>query len=179
MRYIVILLIFFTFNLSGQDLKVGDTVPDITMEGLNGQIIKLSSLRGKVVLVDFWASWCKPCRKENPEIVKIYEEYQDQEFKNGNGFTVFSVSLDMKHAAWEKAVTADNLTWKYHVSDLKGWDNAAAREYGVSAIPQSYLIDGNGRVIAVNPRGGELEKELRKFRKRGISLFDFLWFSEN
>lgn len=179
MKYLFIILIFLAIDGLGQNLKVGDKAPEITMKDIHGKELKLSSLKGKVVLIDFWASWCGPCRKENPEIVKTYQEYKDKAFKNGDGFTVFSVSLDSKQAAWEKAVTTDNLTWDYHVSDLKGWDNKAARLYHISSIPQSYLIDGDGNIIAVNPRGGALEKELRKIRKKNSPFFDFIWFSQN
>lgn len=177
MKYLFIVLVFFitAANLPSQNLQVGDKAPDIVMKGPDGKEMQLSSLRGKMVLIDFWASWCRPCRKENPEIVKTYHEYKDKTFENGEGFTVFSVSLDSKQANWEKAIQADNLTWEYHVSDLKGWDNEAARKYEVSSIPQSYLIDGDGIIVAVNPRGGKLESALKKQQsKKGIfSLFDF------
>lgn len=177
MRYLFIIFTFFisAATTPGQDLEVGDKAPDIVMNGLNGKEMQLSSLRGKMVLVDFWASWCRPCRKEHPEIIKTYQEYKNEDFKNGKGFTVFSVSLDNKRSSWEKAIQADQLPWQYHVSDLKGWDNAAARKYGVSSIPQSYLIDGDGIIVAVNPRGGKLENALKKqLNKKGIfSFFDF------
>ncbi len=179
MKYLFLLLTFFAVKTSGQDLKIGDKAPEITMKDIHGNEVKLSSLKGKVVLIDFWASWCKPCRKENPEIVKAYQDFRDKAFKNGDGFTVFSVSLDSKRTAWEKAITSDNLTWEYHVSDLKGWENKAARLYHIASIPQSYLIDGDGDIIAVNPRGGALERELKKFRKKNNPFFDFIWFFQN
>jgi len=178
MKYTFILFTFLALQVSGQDLKVGDKAPDIVLEGIKGGQVTLTSLKGKVVLIDFWASWCRPCRKENPGIEKAYQEFKEVEFKNGNGFTVFSVSLDTKKLAWEKAIQSDRITWEHHVSDLKGWDNAAARTYQVSSIPQSYLIDGDGIIVAVNPRGDELEKELKKFRKKGFPFFDGR-FSEN
>lgn len=152
----------------------GDLLPDIDLPGVDGEHIKLSSLRGQMVFVDFWASWCKPCRKENPEIRKAYLAYKDEEFDNGEGFTVYSVSLDKSREAWEKAVSKDGLVWKYHVSDLKGWKNEAAVRFGISSLPMSYLIDGDGRVVAVNPRGNKLEKELKKSRK-STSFFQFLF----
>lgn len=145
--------------------KVGEIAPDIALPNLNGEIIKLSSLRGQMVFVDFWASWCKPCRKENPEIVQTYLEFKDEEFENGTGFTVYGVSLDKKKDAWQNAINKDSLIWDTHVSDLKGWKNEAAVAYSISSVPMSYLIDGDGVIVAVNPRGDKLEKELKKNRK--------------
>ena len=160
---VLYLLIFNVTNL--QDFDKGDRIPEIIMTDINGQTKRLSSLQGQVVLVDFWASWCKPCRKENPEIVRIYHKYKDAEFDEGKGFTVFSVSLDSKQEAWEKAVAKDGLIWENHVGDLKGWKNEAAQLYGIRSLPHSYLIDGKGKIIAVNPRGSQLEKQLKKFKK--------------
>ena len=165
MKGLIFLLSLLVFGASAQNYAKGDKIPNITMTSIDGKTQSLSDLRGQVVLVDFWASWCKPCRKENPEIVRMYNRYKDQEFENGKGFTVFSVSLDSKQPAWEKAVEKDGLVWDSHVSDLKGWKNEAAKMYGIRAIPKSFLIDGDGKVIAVNPRGGQLEKELKKFKK--------------
>ena len=133
----------------------GDEAPDIVMNDPNGQERKLSDLRGKVVLLDFWASWCGPCRRENPSVVRAYEKYKDQ------GFEVFSVSLDSDASRWKKAIEQDQLSWPNHVSDLAGWRNAASREYGISSIPHTMLIDRDGKILATHLRGQSVESALR------------------
>jgi len=130
--------------------------PDIQLEDLNGKVIALSSLKGQVVLLDFWASWCKPCRQENPTVVAAYEKYK------AKGFTIYSVSLDENKTAWKNAIKADNLSWVNHVSDLKGWQSSAAALYGVQSIPASFLIDVNGVIIDQNLRGAALEQKLQE-----------------
>ncbi len=115
----------------------------------------LSSFRGKYVLIDFWASWCKPCRQENPKLVKTFQEYKDK------NFTIVSVSLDNNKAAWLKAIRKDQLTWT-HTSDLKFWKNEVALQYGVKTVPQNYLIDPTGKIIGKNIPSAELGKWLEK-----------------
>ena len=176
MKYLSFILILFTTSMMAQELKVGDMAPDIELEGLSGKKVSLSSLKGKVVLIDFWASWCRPCRKENPMIEKTYQRYKEEEFKNGSGFTVFSVSLDTKNLAWEKAIKADGITWEHHAIEKTGWKSDVAQTYQVSSIPKSFLIDGDGRIIALNPRGDKLEKELKKVKVKN-SYFWSRWFS--
>jgi thiol-disulfide isomerase/thioredoxin len=141
--------------------KVGEMAPDIVMLSTDrATAYKLSDLKGKMVLVNFWASLVAPCRFENPNILRAYQHYATKNFKSGNGFTVFSVSMDTDLESWKTAIARDNLVWPYHVSDLKGYDSEVADTYGIKAIPYNYLIDGSGKVIAINLRGAELEKTL-------------------
>jgi len=138
---------------------IGSLAPDIELTDPSGKIRKLSSLKGKVVLIDFWASWCGPCRKENPNVVATYNKYKDK------GFEVFSVSLDKDRDAWLAAIAKDNLIWPNHVSDLKYWKSAGAATYGVSSIPFTVLVDKKGKIVAKKLRGEELEKQVMELCK--------------
>jgi peroxiredoxin len=138
-------------------LAPGKLAPDFEELKLDGKTkMKLSDLRGQVVLLDFWASWCGPCRKENPNVVKLYAKYKAE------GFTVMSVSLDKDKAAWEAAIAKDNLTWPNHVSDLQQWSSKAAALYQVKGIPFTVLIDKEGKIIQTNLRGEALDAELKR-----------------
>ncbi len=157
-------------------VDVGDQAPEIALPGLDGKVRKLSDLKGQVVLLDFWASWCGPCRKANPHVVETYKKYKEQ------GFTVFSVSLDgldtrtkariksesdiqkrmeMSKVKWKNAIEKDKLEWDHHVSDLKKWESEASAKYGVRSIPTTFLIGRDGNIAALNPRYN-LEEEIQK-----------------
>jgi peroxiredoxin/uncharacterized protein YcfL len=136
-------------------LAIGQLAPEISLPNPDGQVVPLSSLRGKYVLVDFWAKWCGPCRRENPNIVRAYNEYKDK------GFTVYGVSLDRSKADWLQGIQEDGLTWT-HVSDLKYWQSEAAKTYNITAIPFSLLLDPDGKIIAKNLRGQALDEKLEE-----------------
>lgn len=141
-------------------LEPGNQAPEIVLPSPDGKEIALSSLRGKMVLVDFWASWCPPCRAENPNLVKVYNEFRDKTFTRGQGFTVYSVSLDRSRDAWLRGIREDNLSWPYHVSDLKFWNSEAVALYQVDGIPMNFLLDENGVIVARGLRGEVLRQTL-------------------
>jgi thiol-disulfide isomerase/thioredoxin len=142
----------------GSKISVGQPAPEISMPNPDGKVMKLSDLKGKVVLVDFWASWCGPCRRENPNVVAVYEKYKK------DGFEVFSVSLDKTAEPWKEAIKKDGLIWNNHVSDLQFWNSKAAADYGVHSIPFPVLVGKDGKVIAYgnNIRGELLEANLKQ-----------------
>jgi peroxiredoxin len=138
-------------------VQIGQLAPDVTSTDPSGKTRSLSALKGKVVLLDFWASWCGPCRRENPHVVEVYNKYKSK------GFEVFSVSLDREDGKqkWVDAIKQDGLVWDNHVSDLKWWQSPAAQTYGVNSIPRTFLLDREGKIVAINPRQ-DLESALLK-----------------
>ncbi len=144
-------------NATPANVAIGAPAPDISLPGPDGKTHTLSALKGKVVLLDFWASWCGPCRRANPHVVEIYKKYKDK------GFDVFSVSLDKQDGKdkWVQAIKQDGLEWDNHVSDLRYWNSAPAAMYGVRSIPNTFLIGRDGKIVAINPREN-LEQELLK-----------------
>ena len=139
-----------------RNVNIGSPAPDIWMDKPDGTDMKLSDLQGQYVLIDFWASWCGPCRRENPNVVRLYRKYKDK------GFTIFSVSLDDNAKNWQAAIESDELEWPHHVSDLLKWNSVVVQLYKFDGIPHTVLVDKKGTIIGKNLRGQELENKLKE-----------------
>lgn len=170
MKLLTVILVSAAMSLAFIAPEKNDSVdpakiaPEINLENTSGENVKLSSLRGNIVLIDFWASWCGPCRRSHPELVNTYNEFKDAKFKNAKGFEIYSVSLDRNKSSWLNAIKKDRLDWKYHVSDLKGWHSEAAKTYNIRSIPSNVLLNEKGEIISTNLRGDRLKEALAKLQ---------------
>jgi thiol-disulfide isomerase/thioredoxin len=144
---------------SQKKVAVGTMAPEINMNTPEGKPLALSSLHGKVILLDFWASWCAPCRAENPNVVKAYQKYKSK------GFDIYSVSLDKDKDKWIAAIQKDGLAWKNHVCDFNSWQSPVVAEFNFNGIPANFLLDKNGKILAKNLRGDALDKKLEEILK--------------
>ncbi len=175
---ILTLFIFLTINLVAQKkvnlegIEIGKMAPEIELPDTEGEVMKLSQLKGKIVLINFWAAWCAPCRKKAPELVELLNNYQDSDFDDGEtGFMIFSVSLDRNEIAWKNSIEKDGIGDFLNVGDMKGWKSSAATTYNIKSIPSSVLLDGEGKIIAINLSPKDLSKKLKRMEKGG-----WLWF---
>jgi thiol-disulfide isomerase/thioredoxin len=164
---VVLALASFSFanaQYTNTKIEVGQKAPELAYENPQGKVLKLSEINKKrVILLDFWASWCGPCRMANPALVEFYKKYSAKKYKGAKyGFTIVSVSLDKSKEPWIEAISKDKLEWPYHMSDLGGWQSKTAAEYGVMFVPQAFLIDGNGVIIGKYNRAEDCVKDLEK-----------------
>lgn len=155
------------FAQDNYTIKVGQKAPELKFKNPKGEVLELSKInKDRIVLIDFWASWCRPCRAANPRLVAMYNNYKDKSFKSAKkGFTVVSVSLDQNKDSWIKAINDDKLSWEYHMSDLGSWNSKAAELYGVQFIPQAFLVGADGTIIGMYSSAEEAASELEKMLK--------------
>lgn len=145
-------------------LEIGNKAPEIKLPSLKGDSLTLSSLKGKLVLIDFWATWCAPCVAEQSELASLHLKYKHNLFTNGKGFEIYGVSLDAKKSNWENFITKNKISW-IQVSDLKFWRSPVAKSYNIQELPYNILIDGNGIILAKNLHGNDLEKGIARYIK--------------
>ena len=171
-KFLLTTAFFFTafFAVHEQMPAIGTKATELNYKDPSGKEIALSSLKGNMVLLDFWASWCGPCRRNNPALVALYSKFQNKKWVKGvKGFTVYSLSLDQNAENWKAAIQQDGLVWPYHVSDLKGWNAEGAAKYGIRSIPQTVLIDETGYVIAINPSHNLVDQLVSKKLSSGTT----------
>ena len=151
-----------TVSAQSTGLEPGNKSPEIKLPNTKGDTVALSSLKGKLVLIDFWGTWCSPCVAEQSELVKLYHKYKQSTFTNGKGFEIYGVSLDSKKSNWENFIVTNKINW-IQVSDLKYWRSPVAKTYNIQGLPFNMLIDGNGIILAKNLHGIDLEKGIARF----------------
>lgn len=176
-----ILISFFVFLTTGllgqkkanlEGIEIGEMAPEIELPTVDGEAFTLSQLKGKLVYVNFWASWCAPCRKKSPELKEVFESYKNADFDDGEqGFEVVNVSLDKNEIAWKNSIEKDGVGDFVNVGDMKGWNSSTAQTYNIRKIPSSVLLDGEGKIIAKNLDPQSLKKKLKRLKKGG-----WFWF---
>jgi len=178
--YILLIAIFSLFVQNSiaqkkqhlEGIKTGMQAPEIELPNIDGKIIKLTDLRGKMVLINFWAAWCAPCRKKAPALREILHKYNDVEFDDGeNGFKIYSVSLDKNDIAWTNAIAKDSIQCFINVGDMQGWDSQAIEKYHIKRIPTNILVNGEGEIEAINLQPKDLDKKLKRLKNGG-----WFWF---